>query len=105
MKCATCKHWIRETNGYDNHIKLGLGTCSATLRFWDATEWDEEGDGRVFTEAGKKGMAFTQDGSDYKAWLYTRPEFGCVSHEEAPNAENHRQADGLPADCPSGLES
>ena len=34
-----------------------------------------------------------------------RKETPRIEWLEASNAENHRQADGLPADCPRGFES
>jgi len=78
--CETCKHWKQPeewTTGYG----LGVGRCMNIPMFWDATEWDEEGDGRKFIYQYKDNKAFAQDGSDYSAYLLTKPDFGCVSHE------------------------
>jgi hypothetical protein len=81
--CETCKFWDRSSDDYRTHHRLGLGACTAVVMFWDSTEWDENGE-QVFSERAKDVMAFVQDGSDYKAYLYTRPQFGCVSHEVKP---------------------
>ena len=78
--CKTCKHWDKPKErsiGYG----LGLGRCRNIPMFWDMTEWKEEGDGRKFTAAAEGKLAFAQDGSDYRAFVLTKPEFGCVSHE------------------------
>ena len=81
-RCKTCKHWEKPESEYGE--VPGTGLCKAVIQFWDATEWGDN-DG-VYTRqlkqeyAGK--LAFTQDGSDYRAELKTFHEFGCVQHEE-----------------------
>jgi hypothetical protein len=77
--CKSCKHW--ERNGTPIGYSLGLGYCRNIPMFWNATEWDEEGEGRRFIDKYKDHKAFAQDGSDYVAYLLTRQDFGCVSHE------------------------
>ena len=78
--CKDCKHW--NIDPVDRHWeKSDLHICNAIPMFWDATEWNERGNSRRFVKAHENTMAFVQDGSDYKAWLYTRPEFGCVHWE------------------------
>jgi hypothetical protein len=49
--------------------------------FWDSTDWDKEGDERVFKEEAKDKKAFAQDASDYRAVLLTKKDFGCVAWE------------------------
>ena len=78
--CNTCRYWIRDDND-DPDYKLGLGTCGAATMFWDATEWNEGGDGRRIKAKFLGRKFFVQDGSDYKAILLTLPTFGCIEHE------------------------
>ena len=80
--CGTCKHW-EVADKHETGHGLGLGRCNNIPMFWDATEWDEDGEGRKFLDQYKNTKAFAQDGSDYSAYLLTLPEFGCVSHEAA----------------------
>lgn len=81
MQCKDCKHW----NDKDNDYGLGVGVCQRAKMFWDSTYWKELEDddcARAFTKESEGELAFVQDGSDYKAELITRPEFGCVQFEE-----------------------
>ncbi len=82
--CSTCGHWDSGNRGDYAYFELGLGKCLAVPQFWDSTKWDTEGEYREFTEKGDKAMAFTQDASDYKSVLLTRPEFWCVMWLEHP---------------------
>ena len=84
-QCQNCKHWDLTGNRYQ--IPEGLGCCVRITMLWDAFTWTEEEDKPVFKEEHKYTLAFVQDGSDYKANLYTRPTFGCVmweSKEQTP---------------------
>jgi hypothetical protein len=74
--CATCKFWDQKDGDY----YFGLGKCLACVEFWDATGWDNDGK-RCLTDEFANCKAFTQDGSDYRAELLTKADFGCVSHE------------------------
>lgn len=76
--CETCKFWQR---GEYEGSKFGLGRCKATPMFWDATNWDEDCN-RVLIEKYADTKAFVQDASDYSAKLLTKPDFGCVMHQE-----------------------
>lgn len=75
-QCSQCKHWSREE--YGTGYSLGLGRCGAVPMFWESTRWIDDGDGREFTPEAADVTAFAQDGSDYSARLYTRPEHGCT---------------------------
>ncbi len=77
--CLTCLNWDSE------YTKLGLGECKAVLQLWDSTEWDDDGFSIVLTESAKDAMAFVQDGSDYRANLYTKPDFYCAQFIEKPH--------------------
>lgn len=79
-KCATCKFW--EAPKSDRYGEVaGVGRCSKVVQFWDASEWDKDGDGRKLRPEFSDSLAFVQDGSDFRAYLYTKPEFGCVQHD------------------------
>jgi len=52
--------------------------------FFESTQWNKEKGDREFRPEFSHVKAFTQDGSDYVAWLYTKPDFGCVMHEKKP---------------------
>lgn len=75
--CGTCNHWQR-CGQYERGFRQGLGRCAAVMMFWDCTEWNDDGE-NVFKAGHENIKAFVQDGSDYRADLLTRPDFGCVS--------------------------
>lgn len=77
--CATCKHWNTEHPAYEAR---GFGQCDAVPPFWDASEWSEAGGARVLKQEYASTTAFAQDGSDYMAILWTKPEHGCTMHEQ-----------------------
>jgi hypothetical protein len=88
--CKTCEHW-QLCDQYETGHSLGLGRCEAALMLWDSTEWREDQDGRTFTEEARNTSAFVQDGSDYSAYLYTRPEHGCTMHTPVALSAPHQQ--------------
>jgi hypothetical protein len=75
MKCADCRHWDGDT-GQWREID-DIGTCGATPQLWDATEWSEKAE-RVIQTKHADALAFVQDGSDYRAVLYTKSKFFCA---------------------------
>lgn len=78
-RCKTCKFWDPPIS--DNYGEVpGVGRCSKVVQFWDATEWDDEGYGRRLKPEFSDALAFVQDGSDFRADLYTHPAFGCIQH-------------------------
>ena len=79
--CKTCKHWERD-DGFGELPEAGK--CKAVIQLWDATEWNEDGDGISLRKEYVGKLAFVRDASYYYAALHTLPEFGCVQHEEAP---------------------
>lgn len=78
--CKTCRHW-QQCLQYETGHSQGLGRCSAALMLWDCTEWRDDADERVLMKEHENTKAFVQDGSDYRATLLTKPDFGCVLHE------------------------
>jgi hypothetical protein len=75
MNCSNCKHWGRWTYNPD------LGSCRKVVRFWEAYENGYDGDDE--TSADRTSKFFVQDGEDWSAALFTRPDFGCTEHEGA----------------------
>jgi hypothetical protein len=75
-KCGNCKYWIEPENSYGEIP--GIGQCEAVVEYWDAGEWDNDGETRKLKPRYKEKLAFVQDGSDYSASLHTFSEFGCV---------------------------
>lgn len=78
-KCKTCKHRRKPENEFGEIP--GVGKCLAAVQYWDATEWTEDCDTRVLRKEYANKLAFVNDGSDYRAELFTFPDFGCVQHE------------------------
>ena len=79
-RCATCKFWREPNSQYDVGVGMGLRKCWTVPMFWNATDWDEDGS-RTFDAKYANTTAFVQDGSDYKADLYTKAEHGCTMHQ------------------------
>lgn len=79
--CLTCKYW-KKFEKCPTELP-GLGLCKAVVNYWDSTEWndEEECDGRVLKKQYANRLAFVRDASDYSAYLYTFPNFGCVQYE------------------------
>lgn len=71
--CKDCKHWDSgsDANGY---TEKGYGTCNKIHLGGSMVSDDEE------VDLGQK-LAFTEDGSGYKADLITLPTFGCLLWE------------------------
>ena len=87
--CKTCKHWeYEEPDGY--YSEVGLGECLRAKPFWECSGYlDKDGDyKRVLTPEHASDMMFCQDGSDYRAFLLTKPEFFCA-HWEAKNGKDN----------------
>ena len=89
--CKNCKYWEEETWPSDKPKEVNR--CAYPKQLWNASEWVELEDidkfgregVRVINELNKNTLAFVQDGSDYKANLFTRAEFGCVAFMEKGN--------------------
>lgn len=84
-RCASCAHWYAT----EYPIPLEVGDCHAVVQLWDASDWadDDDDDGdvrRVILPKYADRLAFVQDGSDYRAYLVTRPAFGCVQWSPRP---------------------
>ncbi len=71
-KCKNCGSW--DDINKDN---LGIGLCNAADELFKCTEWKHEEETLLFVDGCEDIMMFCQDGSDYKASLYTRAEHSC----------------------------
>jgi hypothetical protein len=79
--CETCAHW--EVWKSEAGFKKDMGECNMVVMWWNATEWEfNNGDRVIMSPRYDNQRAFVQDGSDYRASLYTRKDFGCVDHKE-----------------------
>lgn len=96
MRRDRCRHWTPggQVNGLRHYEKIGH--CDRPLQLWNATEWAgarDDGDRsfyRVRSEAaGDTGM-FVQDGSDYRAFLFTAPDFFCAHFVETSGGVTER---------------
>lgn len=75
MRCDACKYWDeKEARDLDG---LPLGLCTRAMPLWDATTWNKEGK-RVLEPKFADRRFFAQDGSDYRADVYTATDFFCA---------------------------
>lgn len=88
MRCDKCRHWTAggEEGGFRRYDVIGH--CKRPLQLWNATEWlevedDEHSYYRVRNEAAADTKMFVQDGSDYRANLFTASDFFCAHFEES----------------------
>ena len=86
--CDGCRHWLRpeeRTDFYDavtfadyrmnsDEVERTYGICRAVVQGWDLP-------------SGPTPVAVVRDGSDYRASLFTKPEFGCVLFSGASGRE------------------
>ena len=74
MSCRTCRYWEEE---HDHYAHFPCGQCTKTMQLWDAVNFNYQGE-LVTLDKAKDTSMFVQDGSDYFAVLYTRPEHYCA---------------------------
>lgn len=79
--CKTCKHWQTRKEDQSGYTQ-GLGRCGAAPMLSECTDWDAIKMEHVIRKDCEHIKAFAQDYSDYEADLLTKPDFGCVSHED-----------------------
>lgn len=90
MRCDGCKHWQADSDNQEWEArKAGFGECLAVRQRWTImdeasdrlardTEADKEQYETVRIEALKASRVYVQDGSQYRAELYTAPDFFCA---------------------------
>lgn len=81
--CESCVHW--QPLAYDEEDRRGFGYGGIPTGDdgrWGVCQMVGEGAGvyRKDFEPEKTRRAFTRDASDYRSWLTTRADFGCVEH-------------------------
>lgn len=76
--CGNCIFWSHDQEDLVDHWCDNPTTvvkkCKKVQMFWDSTDWDKEGEKRIFLNSN---LAFVQDGSDYYAELLTKKDFYC----------------------------
>jgi hypothetical protein len=65
----------------DSNYHNDVGECKGAKQYFNCTDWDKSGKAKIM-DSFKDTMMFVQDGSDYRANLYTRPTFFCSSWKE-----------------------
>jgi hypothetical protein len=91
VRCDECKHWKKDSDNEEWEAKAaGFGECLGVMERWRimddsvgprylASESDDEDDYiRRRGEALKAARAYVQDGSQYRAELFTAPDFFCA---------------------------
>jgi hypothetical protein len=86
MNCGTCKHWEKPDPEAWYGIRRIVGHCNRIKMHDEATEWSRNDNDDSQSSAMYKlkdgELAFVEDGSSYKADLFSLPEFGCVLWEK-----------------------
>ncbi len=77
--CKGCAYW----DNSDGYLDTRLRTCKKVVMLWNATEFDYKTDTLKLLPKYQDCLAFAQDGSDYRAYLLTFAEFGCVQFSPA----------------------
>jgi hypothetical protein len=113
MRCDSCKHWQNASDNEEWEARhAGFGECKAVRERWrimdeasdasakpkgwaaDDSDWDEWGDSPppadsfvgVRIAALKAARAYLQDGSEYRAELFTAPDFFCALYSPVASA-------------------
>jgi hypothetical protein len=103
MRCDQCQHWnLSDEDRCWDAKAAGLGICEAIKEGWTVAdkassglprdnsmplEWEAEkpdpADRYMAARASalKEAKAVAWDGSEYRAWVYTTVDFGCVLFE------------------------
>ncbi len=85
MRCDQCKHWL--SNDEDWTAKaVGFRPCGGVMARWkieddaskDISLTDMEKRRASEREALRAARAYVQDGSEYRAVLFTGPDFFCA---------------------------
>src|SRR5260221_6334080 len=81
VRCDGCKYWDAEA-GKRQTDGIIVGLCKRSMPLWDATMWDPMpspgGGRRILRPEFSDRRFFAQDGSDYRAEVYTSPSFFCA---------------------------
>lgn len=89
-RCDGCKFWgLKPGNPSWEAGRAGFGQCAAVRERWEImdeasssyagdTEAEEDKFSEMRVEALRKARAYVQDGSEYRAELFTAPDFFCA---------------------------
>ncbi len=95
-RCRTCEHWADLENEWGEVKGLtpdgeSWGHCELLEMPESYSDYrmDYSQDGSTFVPLGdsEPSIAYAQDGSDYRASLMCRSDFGCVLHSPADPSE------------------
>lgn len=91
MRCDQCKFWKALPEEWEP-AAVGFGECERVRPRWVITdeasaglEWDSDEEGaymRSRRDALRTARAYVQDGSEYRAELFTAPDFFCALYGE-----------------------
>lgn len=87
-RCDECKYWDENELKKAEPNNFLIGLCTRVMPFWDATTWEggrfnEQITKRVLLPEFADRRFFAQDGSDYRADVYTTPDFFCADFDAA----------------------
>lgn len=89
-RCAHCKYWTDDEASWEAE-GVGFKRCAAVRERWriqDAVDVPASAPTEEWTarrrEALKASRAYVEDGSEYKALLWTAPDFFCALFEAPP---------------------
>lgn len=87
-RCENCRHWGRVAETGWEAEEVGFHHCDAIRERWviedeGAERYATDGDEwiRQRADALRAARAFVVDGSEYRAGLFTAPDFFCALHE------------------------
>ena len=103
-RCGTCKHWDDTHDDWRSGLTLMLKEGEKHDDRYDASSAYQQRTAEIekqygvckeigLLEGGEEvdgddpPLAYTKDGSDYKATLYTKNDFGCVEWERKPDGD------------------
>lgn len=72
-RCDRCSYWDQS-----DRESFGLRRCRYAVILWNASEWNDPSCDWALKAEFADRKAFTQDWSDYRADLYTMPDFYCA---------------------------
>jgi len=91
IRCDRCQHWQKDSKNEEWEARgAGFGECEGVRERWRITDeavlglrWDQDGGSAEefnvkTTAALKRSRAYVQDGSQYRAELFTAPDFFCA---------------------------
>lgn len=127
MRCADCRHWTVAERDWEAE-RAGFRLCKAVREQWKITgnegipyphrppeePWnaptppEREAAIEAYLERDAEAIrherAYVVDGSEYRAELWTGPDFGCVKFEPAQGIETRRaETEGLGAEHESSV--